>query len=103
MEWARKLLGERLTLQNNGFWIDSDRALKQAPETSHLAYVRAAPGFRGLQSRLNPQSEEQFFQLANLGVRFGVNFMEFGGYKNYNRDRLREVDAALRANGQRRE
>ena len=98
VEWARKLFGERLTLQNNGFWIDSERALQQNPETSHLAYIRAAPGFRGFQARLNPQSEDQFFQLANLGVRFGVNFMEFTSYKNYNRERLRTVDAGLRAN-----
>jgi hypothetical protein len=103
VEWARKLFGERLTLQNNGFWIDSERALTQAPETNQLAYIRAAAGFRGFQSRLNPQSEEQFSQLANLAVRFGINFMELGRYKNYNRDRLREVDAGLRANSTRQE
>jgi hypothetical protein len=99
-DWARQLLGERLVLQNNGFWVDSGRALEASPGSSHIAYVRSAPGSRGYQSRLNPQSEPQFFELVDLAGKAGVNFMEFGSFEKYDIARLRQADANLKANPQ---
>ncbi len=98
VEWARTRMGQRLVLQNNGFFLDSEKALKQAPEVSHLAYLHAIAGPKGFQPRIAPKTEEEFFAVAELGIRFGANFFEFGGFGSYDRTRLREIDRRLEAN-----
>jgi len=98
VDWARQLMGEKLSLQNNGFWLDSGRALQRSSEESHLAYLRSVSGPRGFQPRLNPTSDEQVFDLIDLALRFKVNFMEFGGFRSCDRERLRQADQQMEAN-----
>jgi hypothetical protein len=37
-------------------------------------------------------------ELVELGLKFGINFFEFGGFDNYDPQRLRKLDQRLRAN-----
>jgi hypothetical protein len=98
VDWARQRMGQRLVLQNNGFWLDSEKALKQDPATSHLAYLYSVAGPKGFQPRLNPQSDDQVFALIDLAVRFRANFMEFGSFRTCDPDRLRKADRQLKNN-----
>jgi len=98
VEWARERMGKKLVLQNNGFWLDSQRALEQDPKTSHLAYLRECPGSKGFQPRLSPKSDEEIFDLLDLALRFKANFMEFASFRSCDPERLRKIDQQLQSN-----
>lgn len=96
---ARRLMGERLVLQNNGTGVDATVPPKATPHANHFAYLSQADGPKGFQTRTLARlggDEADLFKTLDTALKMGANFVELpSGFQRFDRTRLQEYDTRL--------
>jgi hypothetical protein len=99
--WARKLMGEKLVLQNNGTGADA-RFDAGTPRTNHFSFLKSATGPKGFQTRTLARlggTAEGLFRTLDAALAMGANFVELpSGFRKFDRRRLQQYDEKLERN-----
>jgi len=98
--WARKLMGEKLVLQNNGTGVEANPS-RGTPQTSHFAFLNSMPGPKGFQTRTLQRlggEADGLFKTLDTCLRMGANFVELpAGFQRLDLERLRAYDRKFEA------
>lgn len=99
--WARRLMSNRLVLQNNGTGADAGCPNNGAPSSQHFCYLADVEGPKGFQTRTIQRlggNEEGLLKTLDNAFRMGANFVELpSGFQKFNQAKLEKYDAKLRS------
>jgi len=99
-DWARRLMGERLVLQNNGAGVDAN-FVRGDRTSNHFAYLKAVAGPKGFQTRTLSRlgGVDGLYRVLDTILAMEGSFAELPtGFGIADTARLADYDARLEAN-----